>query len=284
MRFLKVLISLMALTLNSAFVSIVLLLIKLFWLLSGFRKFYDESTKFFYFIWIKVNEIILVDFLKIHVDFIGVDQLSPNKWYHIVSNHQSFMDILLIQIFCYRNNLNNKFFMKQSLLFFPFIGISCWGLDFVFIKRFSRKDIKDSPDKVSKLHNYIAEKCKSYMSTPCAVVNFVEGTRANKQKMQHSKYKKLLAPQPMGLSLMINAIPVAEEVIDFSINYSILEPSFLKILYQQPSKTTCSYRVVAVPDGLSGNYRSDKSFRKRFNSWLQQFWLEKDNILDNLTR
>src|SRR5690554_851256 len=66
------------------------------------------------------------------------NNLDKNGWYFVISNHQSWVDILVLQ-----HALNGripllKFFLKQELIKVPIMGAAWWALDFPFMKRYSK--------------------------------------------------------------------------------------------------------------------------------------------------
>ena len=68
-------------------------------------------------------------------DVQGVDSLHPRGWYLVSSNHQSWVDILVLQRIFHGHIPFLKFFLKQELIWVPVIGLAWWALDFPFMKR-----------------------------------------------------------------------------------------------------------------------------------------------------
>ena len=54
-----------------------------------------------------------------------------------VSNHRSWVDILVLQAVFNRRIPFLKFFLKQQLIWVPFLGLAWWALDFPFMRRHS---------------------------------------------------------------------------------------------------------------------------------------------------
>ncbi len=65
----------------------------------------------------------------------GVDSLHQRGWYLVSSNHQSWVDILVLQRIFHGRIPFLKFFLKQELIWVPVIGLAWWALDFPFMKR-----------------------------------------------------------------------------------------------------------------------------------------------------
>ena len=47
--------------------------------------------------WVKVNSINLAWFSRTSIDVPDMPQLSAKQWYMVISNHQSWVDILVLQ-------------------------------------------------------------------------------------------------------------------------------------------------------------------------------------------
>jgi len=65
----------------------------------------------------------------------GVEGLHPRGRYLVSSNHQSWVDILVLQRVFDGHIPFLKFFLKQQLIWEPVIGLAWWALDFRFMKR-----------------------------------------------------------------------------------------------------------------------------------------------------
>lgn len=283
MQYIKGIISLFLMLLSSAFFSVIFVLFRLiniaFLRQKHINILYNICIKRIYFTWIWINELLILKFLKLKINMPDIKQLDQDKWYLIISNHQGFFDILVLQILCRKYRLYNKFFMKESLIYLPFIGISCWGLDFVFIKRFTKKSLKQNPEKIQQQHDYIINKCKYFKTYPCSVINFVEGTRHSKFKAEKSPYNNLLTPQPMGLSLLIKEFAsTVGELVDVSIIYP-KHNNFFDMFYKEGIEINLLIETYDISKELIGNYRADKNYRNIFNSWLKNLWKYKDTQL-----
>ena len=70
-------------------------------------------------------------------DVQGVEELGYRGWYMVNCNHQSWVDIFVLQhVFNGRIPLL-KFFLKQQLIWVPVMGLAWWALDFPFMRRHS---------------------------------------------------------------------------------------------------------------------------------------------------
>lgn len=267
---------LMIIVINSAVFSPFFVLLRLLFNTCGFtKKLYCFLGEKLYFAWVYVNKVALVNLCGLNITYEAKNKISRNDWHIMISNHQGYFDILLLQVFCFDFKLDNKFLMKKSLIYLPFIGLGCWGLNFIFINRFTTKALKKSPKRITDQHAYIRNKCQLYKYKPTTIINFIEGTRNRPNKFRKSNYNNLLNPQPMGLSILISQMyPKSSKVIDVSLSYK--KQSFLKTIFGSNNSINISFRVVPIEARHAGDYRNDKEYRVFFNNWLKKIWLEKD--------
>ena len=66
-------------------------------------------------------------------------ELSMQGWYLLVCNHQSWVDILVLQKAFNSRIPFLKFFIKKELLYVPLLGIAWWALDYPFMRRRGRQ-------------------------------------------------------------------------------------------------------------------------------------------------
>ena len=71
--------------------------------------------------WVSVNNFALALTQKIEWDVQGLEGLEHDGWYMVSCNHQSWVDILILQkFFTYRIPFL-KFFLKQELIWVPML-------------------------------------------------------------------------------------------------------------------------------------------------------------------
>lgn len=195
----------------------------------------------------------------------------------MIANHQCYADIVILQLLCHRRLPTTKFFLKDALIYLPFVGIGCWGLNFVFIKRFSRRQLKKNPKRLTQLNARIDTQCCGFQQRPLTLINFIEGTRINAHKRQRSTFKHLLVPQAVGLSTMIRCLyPQAKTLLDVTLDYGTHRPTLWGILSGRIQDVCVHVEAHALSPDLVGHYQSDKSFRQHFRSWLNTLWQQKD--------
>ena len=92
--------------------------------------------------WIAVNTVWMAG---IRWDVEGLERFDRQHSYLITSNHQSWVDILVLQRLFNRKIPMLKFFIKHELIYVPVMGLAWWALDFPFMRRHSEAQLKRNP-------------------------------------------------------------------------------------------------------------------------------------------
>ncbi len=250
------------------------------------RIFARLNVKFATF-WVGSNQL-LYKVLHPRIRPIEIEgTLKRNKSYMVLSNHQSWADILVLFNAMHKRLPFLRFFLKQELIWVPIVGVICWAMDFPFMRRYSAEKLARNPELASKDLETARKACEIYKLDPVAVVNFAEGTRFSPKKAKRSKspYRHLLKPKYAGLSAAFNAM--GEQfagIVDITIDYDPCGRSIAwSWLCGGQSGARVHVRVIPVPQHLiAGNYREDAAFRQEFKQWLDGVWAEKDARLQAL--
>src|SRR6056297_1823398 len=136
-------------------------------------------------------------------DVRGLEKVRVNSWCLLLSNHQTWVDILvLIRVF-FRRVPPYKFFIKKELLWLPMMGLSFWALDFPIMKRYSKDFIEKHPHLKGQDLEATRRACEKFRTQPVTIMNFAEGTRFThaKHKKQQSPYRHMLKPRAGGTAL-----------------------------------------------------------------------------------
>ncbi|MDO3386935.1 acyltransferase [Gilvimarinus sp. SDUM040013] len=222
-----------------------------------------------------------------HIDVDGPEQFGRRQWFMLVVNHQSWVDILVLLRVFNRRIPYFKFFMKSSLIWFPVIGLACWALDFLFMKRHTREQIQKDPSLAGKDLATTQLQCERFSNKPVTIVSYVEGTRFTEAKhdQQQSPYRYLLIPKAGGLAFTLTAMSGRiKTLLDVTIHYPQGRPTFWQYLGGQVKKINVVVRERDVREELLGNYVSDEDYRRHFQTWVNQIWQEKDELLESLSQ
>ena len=132
--------------------------------------------------WVSVNTMILAGSGSRNWSAQLGDELRRDRWYLVIANHQSSIDIAVLQTVLNRRIPMLKFFVKQELIWLPLLGIAWWALDMPFMKRYSPSYLAKHPEKKGKDMEATRKACEKFHDSPTSVINFVEGTRFSEQK------------------------------------------------------------------------------------------------------
>lgn len=242
--------------------------------------------------WISINSINQNLFSRTRFDVQGLEGLSSKEWYLVCSNHQSWVDILVLQRIFNHKIPFLKFFLKKELIWVPFIGIAWWALDFPFMRRYSREFLNKNPHLKGKDLETTKKACEKFQHKPVSVMNFIEGTRFTENKWIKSGqvYPKLLRPKAGGLAFVLGAMgQQLTQLIDVTIHYPDGIPSYWDFLCGRVAKVNVRIKTVLVGDlfrkGIfSYSYFDDPAQKEIFQEWLNQMWQEKSEDLELLER
>ena len=234
-------------------------------------------------IWLNATSHSLLHGNKTQVN--GLQNLSMEDWYLVVSNHCSAADIPILQsVFKHRIPFL-KFFLKKELIYIPLLGLAWWALDFPFMRRFSADYLAKNPHMKGKDLEVTKKACEKFKDYPISVINFVEGTRFTeaKHKKQHSKYKHLLKPKSGGIGFVLGSMgEQMTYLILVSIKYLPKAPNAWQYMSGKYDKVEINIDKVKIPEGLKGkNYITDMPFRKDLQAWLNDLWLQQDQKLED---
>ena len=236
-------------------------------------------------LWIGVNTIISKLFCKITWDIRGLEKLKKKEWYLVLSNHQSWVDIVVLQTILNEKIPMLKFFLKKELIWIPFLGLAWWALDFPFMKRYSKKQLEENPRLKGKDLENTKKACEKFKHVPVSIMNFVEGTRftPQKKKDQNTPFTHLLTPKAGGVAFVMGSMgEYLHKIIDVTIVYPEKIPTFWDYASGRVNKIIIEFEVISLTDVLSGDYLSDAEFKNRFFVWLNALWQKKDKKIDAL--
>jgi 1-acyl-sn-glycerol-3-phosphate acyltransferase len=253
---------------------------------TGARKLINRLMHWIAETWISVNKTWMDLVQPIHWDVQGLESVDMRHSYLITSNHQSWVDILVLQYQLNRKAPFLKFFLKQELIWVPVIGLCWWALEFPFMKRFSKEYLARHPEKRGQDMLTTRKACERFRSNPVSVFNFLEGTRftESKHEQQDSPFRYLLKPKAGGIAFVLDAMgDQLSAIINVTIHYPGGKPSFWDLLSGQVSKVVVRFEKMEIPQQFVGhNYDQDDQYRLAFQQWVNQLWLDKDQVLTEL--
>ena len=271
------------LTLNTAFWFVPVLILGVLKFLLPWRAGRRVLTKWLMAMaenWISVNALTLRGSGSRDWQGSGMDELRRNGWYLVLSNHQTWVDIVVLQVAFNRRIPLLKFFIKQELVWFPLLGIGFWALDMPFMKRHSPSYLAKHPEKKGADLDATRRACAKFRHTPTSVINFVEGTRFSEEKRdaRQSPYRHLLPPRAGGIAIALSSMgELFDSIVDVTLVYEGVPPKFWDMVCGDAVNVTVDVRCLPVESELTdGDYESNREFRRAVHRWLSGVWQGKD--------
>lgn len=235
--------------------------------------------------WVATNSIIQNIFTKTNIVVTGLEALKINDWYLVLANHQSWVDIVVLQRALHGNIPFLKFFLKKELIYVPLLGLAWWALDFPFMKRYSQAFLKKNPHLRGKDLATTRKACAKFKHKPVSIMNFIEGTRFSQKKhdKQNSPFQHLLKPKSGGFSFVLDAMGEhLTKIVDVTIYYPEGIPNFSDFVYGQVGTVHIDIHTLDIASELGHIDFSDRNDRVAVQKWLTQFWHDKDARLEKM--
>ncbi|MDU9401372.1 acyltransferase [Pseudomonas sp. zfem004] len=237
--------------------------------------------------WSEVDKAIFALCIPTQWEVRGVDTLRQDTSYLCISNHQTWVDIPALIESLNRRVPFFKFFLKKELIWVPLLGLAWWGLDYPFMKRYSKAFLDKHPELKGKDLEITKAACELFKRQPVTVVNYLEGTRFTQAKhaQQQSPYRHLLKPKAGGVAFVLAALgEQLDALLDVTIVYpGNKAPGFWDLLNGSISRVIIDIRVRELDPALcAGDYENDPVFRQTVQSWVNQLWVEKDQRIEEL--
>lgn len=237
-------------------------------------------------LWVTFNSFWFRTGASLDVQTRGIEGLRRDGWYLLIANHQTWVDIVVLQAALNRRVPFLKFFIKQELIWFPILGFAWWAMDMPFMKRYSASYLAKNPHMKGKDLETTRRACEKFIDTPTSVINFVEGTRFSDQKRidRKSPYQHLLQPRPGGLAIALSSMgELFTSLVDITMFYPNGAASFWDMCCGTPVPVIVDVREQPLEQWLvAGDYQGDREHRKRMHAWLGETWAEKDQIITEM--
>ncbi|BCS98446.1 acyltransferase [Desulfoluna limicola] len=235
--------------------------------------------------WVDINTFNMWLMQDFDLEITGTEGLKKDMWYLVISNHQSWVDILILQRALNRKIPFLKFFLKKELIWVPIMGLAWWAMDFPFMKRYSKEFLKKNPHLKGKDIEVTRKACEKYKTLPVSIVNFVEGTRftPGKHSNQNSPFANLLRPKAGGVAFVLGSMG---EMMTGIVNVTIVYPQGAKTFGEYLCGNVQAVKVhvdlMEVTSDTIGSYENDPDFRAHFQSWINGVWEEKDRLINHM--
>lgn len=217
----------------------------------------------------------------------GAQDIDPSKNYLVIANHQSWIDIAVLEEALYQRTGLSRYFVKKSLLRVPCIGWICRALEFPAMHRYSKSMLAKNPALKGKDTEAARQSCLRLKGVHFKLNNFIEGTRFTHEKhvRQQSPYQYLLKPKAGGVSYALSILhDQLDGILDVTISYVGSPKTIWGVYLSRINKIVIHIKKIELSNDLIGNYEEDREFRVHFQAWLNTLWLEKDRRIAQVLR
>jgi 1-acyl-sn-glycerol-3-phosphate acyltransferase len=231
--------------------------------------------------WVVINRFIFrtLGLARIEVSWENAAELNKDRWYLVVSNHQSWTDIFMLQTELYDALPPLKFFTKRQLLYIPVFGQAMWALDFPYVRRMSRAQIEANPALLEVDRQAIRAACEKFKNHPTTALNFLEGTRFTAEKYEAQaapRFQHLLNPKTGGVTQVLAALSDRlDKLVDVTIDYPDGVPSFWEFMQGRCSRVTMHIHCPEIPEAITDT-SDEEARRDAVNQWVETLWQTKD--------
>jgi 1-acyl-sn-glycerol-3-phosphate acyltransferase len=236
--------------------------------------------------WIGVNTALIRALTHTRIELDVSAQLKSDGHYLVLANHQSWVDIPILQAVFNRRIPLLRFFLKSQLFWVPLLGLAWWALDFPFMKRYSKEVLAKRPELAGRDIEATRKACARFRHIPVSIMNFAEGTRfrSAKHRQQQSPYMHLLKPKAGGIGFVMNALGDAlHSVLDVTLVYPNGKSTLADLFADRTREVKVHVREIAIPHELvSSDYARDPAARERMQAWINTVWAEKDGRIAQL--
>lgn len=216
--------------------------------------------------------------------------LSPNKNYLLICNHQSWVDTSIIQYVSEGVLPLTRFFIKHELVYIPIVGQAFYLLDFPMMKRYSKEKLAKNPNLAGKDLEEAKRACSLLLDKEFVLLNYLEGTRFNpkKHQAQNSPYRHLLKPKAGGLALAIASLgDKIDGILDMTVVYPDGVPEYGDLWAGKLTRLGVEINELVMDDGLlsqlkNGEYQTNADVKEQLHAYLDWVWQQKDRQIDKI--
>jgi 1-acyl-sn-glycerol-3-phosphate acyltransferase len=236
-------------------------------------------------LWVGANRRIFaaLKLTRIHLELLSDEPLGRDRWYVVISNHQSWSDILILQNSLWGRIPPLKFFTKQQLIWIPLLGVAMWLLGFPYVRRASKEQIARNPELLAQDRAATVQACERFRDHPTSVLNFLEGTRFTpaKRAAQAARFENLLNPKLGGMSYVVAGLEdKIHKILDVTITYPEGTPTFWDLVQGRCREVDVLVQCRDLPADL---HQTDSDVaRDRLAPWIEALWREKDARLGRI--
>jgi len=254
-------------------------------------KFHIIISRFAYWIsggYVITNNFLIKIFYAPEWDIKGLANLKLNGTYLVLCNHLSLLDIPSLQRIFFKKIPFLRFFIKQQLIFVPFLGQGLWALNFPSMKRYSKETLNKHPELSGKDLDTTKRSCENLRGQPVSMLIYAEGTRFTIEKhiKTNSPYKNLLKPRAGGVHTVLRSLgDELTSILDVTIVYPGLKsPNLLDFLLGKIPRVIIRIKAINIGENDVPSFEIIKSKEGSLavRNFLNQTWELKDKLISKI--
>ena len=229
-------------------------------------------------LWVSANNGLIraLRLIEIEVEW-PAEPLGRDRWYMVVSNHQTWTDIILLQSVLRPALPPLKFFTKRELIWLPLAGLAMKLLGFPYVRRARQSGGGNGQTAAGKDRDAITAACAVFRNHPTAVLSFLEGTRftPTKRDAQSGRFQHLLNPKIGGLSAVLSGLAdELDTLIDVTIHYPDKPPGFWEFLQGKCPRARMRVAAHRLSDEM--RHPDPAVQRAQVGAFIEELWRAKD--------
>jgi len=256
--------------------------------LSGWRSFWGRVSYWISGGFIITNNLLLKVFYHLEWDIEGLVNLRTDGTYLVISNHLSLLDIPVAQGIFLKQIPFLLFFIKQQLLWIPFLGQALWALEYPTMKRYSKETLKSHPEVRGKDLETAKLSCEKLRGHPVTILNYAEGTRFTPEKHARTKssFINLLKPRAGGIHTVLSSL--GDEITSI-LNVTLVypghsSPNFFDLLFGRVHKIVVRIESLKLGEGVVPSLETirAKGGSLAVRECLNELWKAKDKFISKI--
>lgn len=245
------------------------------------KKILTDGIEHSALFWVSINHFIFRYLLFAKITIIGAEHVDAKKNYLVIANHQSWLDILMLEEALYRRSGFSRYFIKKNLLHIPLSGWACRILYYPSMHRITKSQLAKNPERRGQDVETTKRACRKLKGIYFKLNNFPEGTRFTEEKYakQAGKYQYLLEPKTGGIA---HALYILQDHLDGILDLTILfakKPNVLKFFLGMPCPVTIVVKKLPITPDLIGQYENDQAYRIHIQQFVSSLWQQKEALI-----
>ncbi len=218
----------------------------------------------------------------------GGENLKRDGTYLVISNHLSLLDIPALQRVFFQQIPFLRFFIKQQLIFVPFLGQGLWALNFPSMKRYSKLTLNKHPELRGKDLETTKLSCEKMRGQPVTMLIYAEGTRftPEKHRKANSTFRNLLKPRAGGIHTILKSLgDELSSILNVTLVYpGHTSPSLVDFLLGKVSRIVIRIEAFKLGENEVPSLETIKSKTGSLavRKFLNQTWEAKDKIISKI--